>query len=488
MPPSAGAPATPAATANLHRVRVLRADGTPAAGATIALDQRPLWNDWPGSHLRMFSFTDADGQAQLLPRRDAPLYVRQGSDVGWTYKPGSVVPLPDVRLQPGVVVRGRTIDSDSLPVAGADVRAEMFPPGAGGSIVVQVASNAEGEFELPPLPFDENGNGRQEIELVAYAEGLVPGHATTTRTDAPKAPIVVTLYRGGALRGRLARADGKALSPVRVLLAGTHLAAFPDADGRFELRLPAEGGEVIVHDALTATSESVLRPGAGKFVAARRLGAFRGDSGDHDVGNVVVDGGRPFRGTVALVKSEPFWDKSYPGLSALMDGGPVADARVTAVLAGTEVLSVTTDAQGAFELPLSGDEHDLVVKERSSNRTSRIPAVEGVRGGDPDVRIVRGRVGIRVRLRDENGARLEVVRPDLQASLHGKSSGVGWAVGYASEAEAQAPRSEIRIQVPAEGVYDVLVVAPGFERLDIKNIAVRKDGDAEIDVRLRKKP
>jgi hypothetical protein len=487
--PSAGAPTAPAATAKLHEVRVLRADGTPAAGATIALDQRPLWDDWPGPHMWMFRGTDADGQAQL-PRRDAPLYVRQGSDVGWTYKPGSVVPLPDVRLRPGVVVRGRTIDSDALPVASANVRAEMFPPGAGGSIVVETTSNAQGEFELPPLPFDEHGNGRQDIEIVAYADGLVPGSATTTRADAPKGPIVVTLYRGGALRGRLVRADKRPLSRVRVLLAGTHIAASPDEEGRFALRLPADGGEVIVQDAFFATSESVFRPAAGTFVAARRLGAFRGDVGDRDLGDVVVDGGKPLRGVVVLMKSEPGWEKAFPAVVALLNGDPVAGARVTAVLAGVEILSVTTDAKGAFELPLSGDEHDLVVNERSSNRISRIPAVEGVRGGGLDVRIVRGRMGIRVRLRDENGARIEPAGVHLQASPHGQVGGTAYADGYHGLAELDAARSELRVQLPVEGAYDLEVHSTRyeFEIVVIESIDVSADRDAEIDVRLRRKP
>jgi hypothetical protein len=429
--------------------------------------------------------TDAEGRAHV-PGGTGPLYVRLGSDAGWSYKAGSVIPLPDVHLKPGVVVRGRTVDSDLIAVPGADVRAEMFPPGAGASIVVGTTSDAQGDFELPPLPFDEWENGRQDIEIVAYAEGLVPGSATTTRTDAPKGPIVLTLYRGAALRGRLVTPDGSPFPRGRVLLAGTHLAAFPEEDGRFALRLPAQGGEVIVHDNLTGTSDAEFRPARGTWIAARRLGNFRGDAGDRDLGDVVVDGGKPVRGVVALMKAEPWWDKSYPLAVALMNGGPVADARVTVVLAGTEVLSVTTDAQGAFELPLSGDEHDLVVNERSSNRFGGPPAVEGVRGGDPDLRIVRGRMGIRVRLRDENGARLEVLGAHLNAALHapGRTSGVSYV-----SSESPLPRHEVRVQVPAEGAYDLLVsaVAAGFEAVRIESVDVRRDSDAEIDARLKKK-
>ena len=488
-PPSAPAPA-PKAAATTYDVRVVRADGSPAVGARIAFDGRPLWDDWPGPVMWALRAADADGHVRL-PRRDAPLYVRLDSEVGWIHKPGSVVPPPEVRLGPGVVVRGRTLDSDSRPVAGASVRAEMFPPGAGGSIVVECASNADGEFELPPLPFDANGNGRQDIEVVAYAENLVPGHAATTRTEAAKTPVVLTLYRGAALRGRLVLADGLPVPRVRVLLAGTHLAAAPDDDGRFALRLPADGGEVIVQDAISATSESVFRPGAGTFVAARRLGTFRGDGGDRDLGDVLVDGGKPLRGVVVLIKLEPFWEKGHPGITALMNGDPVAGARVTAVLAGTEILSVTTDAKGAFELPLSGDEHDLVVNEAGSNRINLTPAIEGVRGGDPDVRIVRGRLGIRVRLRDESGARLVVAGAHAEAELHGRVNDVAYADGpYHGAAELLAARSELRVQLPAEGVYDVVVtsIRREFENVKIEGIDVRKDRDAEIDVRLRRKP
>jgi hypothetical protein len=483
QPPQAAKQGVP----KTHELRVLRADGTPAAGARVLMSHRPLWDDWPGSSMWTFRATDAEGRAVLSSTQTVP-YVSLGPDVGWSYKPGSVLPLPEVRLRPGVIVRGRTIDSDSRPVPSANVRAEMFPPGAGASIVVEATSNADGEFELPPLPFDEQGNGRQDIEIVAYADGLVPGSATTTRTDAPKGPVVLTLYRGGALRGRLVRADEKALSSVRVVLAGTHLAAFPDAEGRFELRLPAQGGEVIVQDGISSTSESVFRPAAGTFVAARRLGTFRGDAGDRDLGDITVDGGKPVRGVVVLMKSEPYWDKAFPGVAALMNGGPVADARVSAVLAGMEILSVTTDASGAFELPLSGDEHDLVVNERTSSPINRTPAVEGVRGGDPDVRIVRGRMGIRVRLRDENGAKLEPAGVHVNASLHGQTDGHAYADGYHGRAELDAARSELRVQLPVEGAYDLSVHSSEFEIVKIENIDVRADRDAEIDVRLRKKP
>lgn len=473
----------PRETPKPHELRVVRADGTPAAGVQVVWPQRSLWSEWPGPTMWALRKTDAEGRAQV-PGGEGPLYVRLGSEAGWSYRAGSVVPLPDVVLKPGLVVRGRAIDSLSCPVPGANVRAEMFPPGAGASIVVETTSDADGAFELPPLPFDERENGRQDIEIVAYADGLVPGSASTTRTDAPKGPVVVTLYRGAALRGRLVRSDGKALSPVRVLLAGTHLAAFPGEDGRFELRLPAAGGDVIVQGGLQATSESVLRPAAGTFVAARRLGAFRGDAGDRDLGDVVVDGGRPLRGVVVLLKSEPFWEKAFPRAVALMDGGPVADARVTAVLAGTEILSVTTDATGAFEMPLSDDAHDLVVHERTSNRFGGPPAVEGVRGGGPDVRIVRGRMGVRVRLRDENGAKAEFAEVSLGAQIRGEK----WSVGWPTPDGWRLPRSEARIQVPTEGAWDVTVHAPGFEDVTLESVDVRTDRDAEIDVRLKKKP
>jgi hypothetical protein len=480
-------PATKQDLSTVHKLRVLRPDGTPAAGATIVVSNRPLWSDWPSQSGYMWPLrvTDAEGSAGL-PRTESVPYVHLGSDVGWSYKPGSVVPLPDVRLRPGVVVRGRTIDSDALPVAGANVRAEMFPPGAGGSIVVEANSNAQGDFELPPLPFDEDGNGRQDIDMVAYADGLVPGSATTTRTDAPKGPIVVTLYRGGALRGRLVRSDALALRPVRVLLAGTHLAAFADADGRFELRLPAAGGEVIVHDALTATSDAMFRPAAGTFTAARRLGTFRGDAGDRELGNVVVDGGKPVRGVVVLGVDGPVADE-VRGVAVRATGAPVAGASVKVLLAGTEFLQITTDGQGVFEVPISGDEHDLVATERSGGAVNRMGTIHGVHGGDPDVRIILSGMGIVVHLRDENGARIEVVRPSLNAAKHGQPTNVAYASWDTSKTVLLA-RSEVRVQVPTEGAWDVILSATGFEDEAIENVEVRADRDAEIDVRLRRKP
>jgi hypothetical protein len=340
-------------------------------GASVVESRHELWTASLDPIAWIARLTDAGGRV-LLPRGDLPLYVRLGPDAGWAHKPGSVIPPPDVKLRPGVVVRGWTLDSDGKPVTGAIVRAQVQPPGAGAALVVESYSAADGSFETAPLPFDEDGNGRQEIDIVAYSRGLVPGSVTTTRTDGPRTAVVVTLYRGGALRGRLVRADGSTVSSAVVALLGTHLAAIPLADGRFELRLPAQGGDVFVHDFISSTSDAAFRPLPGDFVATRRLGSFRGDSGDRDLGDVVVDDGKPLRGVVVRA-----------------NGDPVASARVTAVLAGAEVLSVHTDAKGAFEMPLSGEAHDLVVNEQGSGRITNEPALRGVRGGGPDVRIVR---------------------------------------------------------------------------------------------------
>jgi hypothetical protein len=92
-----------------------------------------------------------------------------------------------------------------------------------------------------------------------------------------------------------------------------------------------------------------------------------------------------------------------------------------------------------------------------------------------------------VHLRDENGARIEVVRPSLNAAKHGQPTNVAYASWDTSKTVLLA-RSEVRVQVPTEGAWDVILSATGFEDEAIENVEVRADRDAEIDVRLRRKP
>jgi hypothetical protein len=475
-PGASDVPPAPETDAKLDQktfdVVVLRPDGSPAVGADVVLRGERLWpaKAWSGWTRAV---TDTQGRATLPYPASAPVYARLGADAGWTRAVDSEVQRAkpaEIRLRPSIVVRGRTVDSDGLLVAGATVLATVWLVGAGGELVMQATSGSDGTFETLPIPL-RKGYGSPVIELAASSPGLVPASASVTPGDATKAPVVLTLYRGGTLRGRLVRADGRPVRNAVVQIAGTELSESSRSDGRFVLRLPRDECAVIAHDEHTEASSSVFRPAAGKWGAARRLGTFRGDAGDRDVGDVVLGEGRPLRGVVVL-----------------SNGEPVARAQVESRLSGETVFTAYSDSAGAFELPLSADAHDIVATEPSRDVSLWEPrqgTVNGVHGGDPDVRVTVGGMGVVLKLRADDGLKLDGRVANLSVAVTLRDDERSFPRGRSS---SDAKLDGVRIELTQVGAWDVTVEATGFELAHVEGVDVRADRDTEIEVRLRRKP
>ena len=166
-------------------IRVLHADGTPAAGAVVATIVG-VGSAVDGSEKR----TDADGRAAFS---ELEMTSSQAILVHWEGREAVLVARPDsgdlaVRLGAAVQVEGRvettrgesvegaicTIVSET-PAAPADVRqapSDAMQPGPDDAAeripesLRAVASGADGAFRFPPLPHALVGNGMRVVASV----------------------------------------------------------------------------------------------------------------------------------------------------------------------------------------------------------------------------------------------------------------------------------------------------------------------------------
>jgi hypothetical protein len=132
--------------------------------------------------------------------------------------------LADITMQPGRVVRGRCVDPEGRPVAGAVVKfagdyVRDFAPAAWAWDPRQ--TNEQGEFNVS-VPRD----GKRAVELWVAHPDFAPQHAVIPKNGTELADI--RLRQGARVRGFVRREDG---SPV----AGAVVAASSIFDGNFDM-------------------------------------------------------------------------------------------------------------------------------------------------------------------------------------------------------------------------------------------------------------
>jgi hypothetical protein len=461
-------------------VTVLRADGTPAAGATVLLLDEGDDGDW--AHELVRTKTDEKGVAATRPT-EATVRVAAwlGAEATAT---GELIAVKDrravtLRLSPAVVVRGRVLRGESAE-AGADVELSASPWfGSDFGLTMKAKSDAEGRFESPPIAVA--GVDRLNPPYVhATTKDMARGYAET-EIDQLDAELVVRLVSGFTARARFVDADGKPVA-VELRAAGSRsYGAKSDADGRVELRLPAGKYEfVALHetdrsyiadfDVEVACSPFIADPIVGNWKTAHAVGAATDGSRDVDFGDVLFARGKPVTGLVV-----------DPG------GKPVARASASLSLREVRVGSVVTDAEGRFTFPEVGDEpHRVYVRETLADPTStgaRRATVENVRGGDPELRVVVGdNFAVFIRFLAE-GDRTPVTAPDvkLRAFRHGETAS---CAGISSVGD---PMSDAAIVVPAAGSYDVEVTVAGYEPQRFESVEVVAGRPTSLDLLLRKK-
>ncbi len=318
----------------------------------------------------------------------------------------------DLVLAPGVSVEGRVVDGDGRPVEGAGV---WVWPGGG----VPVPSATDGSFRAVAAP----GAGR-------VVEATAPG-GRRGRSDKIVVPatgslrdVEVILEAGGAVAGRVRRADGGSLRGARLRVVprapepsnpwawGGHVAAAPAAtvgdDGSFAAEGLAPGPctlaawdgdcpEVVVTLGLLAPGEHregievVLAPGAalagrvqdgaGRAVAGAQVSVQTEESARRGIGVSVIaavtDGSGAFR-VERLPRDPHAVHVRAPGFRPASTGGMPGGEPVTVVLETADAIGgILVDEDTGAPLPGVGV---MAVPAASPQDWSNSQAVSGADG------------------------------------------------------------------------------------------------------------
>jgi Carboxypeptidase regulatory-like domain len=181
--------------------------------------------------------TDGPIDIEIMPAGYGPL--RFHLDL----KPGEVRDLGDIEVDEGLELRGRIVDPAGTPVNGARVFA-----GGAFSPVDSMTTGVDGGFVLRRL-------GEGEIEVEVEADGFLPV-SVTGDTRRAAAPLIVTLHRGGVLRGTVIGADGTPVAgcDVEIVERGKsedeRYEEWVETDNRgvFAIRVPAGKYDLVAKD------------------------------------------------------------------------------------------------------------------------------------------------------------------------------------------------------------------------------------------------
>jgi hypothetical protein len=461
-------------------VDVFGENSAAAPGATVVLLDPFAQHLATGGRAEIARATsDADGRAMFETKGGmVRVFAWLGAQAGASdkFRPSETTPRVAVRMTSAIAVKGRVVERGGAPVAGASVRfvARPWYDDAFG-FMTEGQSDKDGAFELPPVPataFDSMQGGAATIEARAKSW---PASSVSVTADALRAgEVVVTLERGAFLRGRLARPTGDPVGGEEVRLTDGRSVVASDADGRFELPLPRDGGAALARRPVVRimkNADEVATTIGGGWGAPKLLGRFRGDRGDIDLGDVTLVAG-----------------KSVKGVVVDLDDKPVAAGDVTIALAGVAIAATQTDDDGKFEFDAVGDDdHVLTAQEPPGPNTwsgRRHASVDGIRGGATDVRVrITGALSVLVKFLSE-GDHSPIVVPEarIRADAVGDTPrAYGWSW-------AGAGISSVRFEVENAGSYTTTVELPGYLPATTDPFDVSADRGVEISVFLKKKP
>ncbi len=213
---------------------VVDLQGRPVAGAAV----------WGVSYQEKFGPTrsGADGRFRLPDLKfdkpvtvwaDAPGLARERRDDVLIF-PGRNRDLGRLTLLPGTRMRGRVVDAQGKPVAGADIKLDLYRHQLGHTITSQgtewtVSAGGDGRFATPPLPagrghFSLSARGKVSTVVGKKAE---PGTLVIDLGD-------ITLPDEMPVAGIVTDGEGKPAPGVEVIADDDwQNAAKTDKDGRF---------------------------------------------------------------------------------------------------------------------------------------------------------------------------------------------------------------------------------------------------------------
>jgi RNA polymerase sigma-70 factor (ECF subfamily) len=297
---------------------------------------------------------------------------------------------------------GRVVDPAGTPVAGARVSAgvprrdHVAWSGDGQALLDapwnEVLSAADGAFVLVDLPA-----GELEVRVAAPA-GSTAFARWTARLDDTRMPLRVELGAGARVHGVVRVPHGANAADARVSADGETFVARADADGAWELRLPAGPHE------LTARLGAHGAPVHTRFVAV---------AGEDRAWDVTLTPGRTIRGVVYGFDGQPFANALVRCVAERAEPGEAPNGLSVPGGASGDLTLACTDARGRFTLPCGATgTYSLEARRRPQWRGPPAGRVEHVPAGSGTVRLEFGVRTSRVtgRLVDERGRGLTAGR------------------------------------------------------------------------------
>jgi hypothetical protein len=456
---------------------VVKADGSPAAGATVFLVERSEFWCEPLLPCRPASFRaecDATGSARLTVPAGADVWAMAwcGDEAGSSGRvaEGSAGSAVNLELEPASPLRGRVVAKDGSGAAGATVTRvlERFEDHA----FLDTTTRPDGTFEFPPVS-SSGGMAFSSGTLIVRARGFPVLTWESRLNEIQGEGVRIELPSGPMLRGRLVTTAGAPVAQFLVKYADGRARTDTGGDGRFDLPLVGADGDVLATWFLLTWGHPTGRRVAwSKIPAAPHvLGRFGERGGDIDLGDVVLEAGSPIRGVVVDGEGSP-----VPGAQLQFD---LAGETLGWVYAGRE--------DGRFESPaLSSEEHDVSVDDGFSRmgwvgRTTKLR----LRGGAADVRIVlAGGRAVVMRFAD---ARTHAAIPASDLGTFRVTGTRRGGMETFDSSDRGWNLDAVRVALPCEGAWDLTVEAPGYEPVTVEGVDVRADRDAAVKVPLTKR-
>lgn len=382
--------------------RVMTPEGTPVPDATVRAADQHVLSEGDGS----FRFLEPLAPGQLLVEADH-------DEVGLAEKlvslsPGEGERQVDLILQPGLSIRGRTIDPEGRGIKGVLVKLTPEYP---------VTADYQSSDEHGGFHFRNVEPGRYTL---SGRTGEGTGQTEIEITDQPRSAVELTIYPRGRLRGRVSGLSDDELQRVFVKCAngdGSVECFTPvDESGNFEATLPLGTWSIVA--SLAGTDRSAFK----RVILSR-------DSPEAKV-TLHFEPGRDLHAQL------------------IHNGRPLVNAQVR-LLTGDAVAATTwTDWQGEFSFEGVVDATGIEVLPETRAFRVRIP-VEGIDGGP-----------VRIETRPLTGV---VVTPDGSPVGYTPMALVPLEFGPSQTAR---PADLRLLETDAEGAFSLRQVPVGSYRLE----------------------
>ena len=408
------------------------------------------------------TLSDHDGNAVLshLPIGPARVYLRCEGWVSRTLESIEIRPghqsLGDVVLEPGITLRGRTVDERGKTVAHSDVALDLTPESARFDVVAR--SDAEGRFTVLDLP--QSG----EIFLKARADGYVP--LNSTRISPPYLHEVdVELTKSKALAGVVI--ESRSAAPITG--AKVSIIRLPEKNDESAMSANTQLGLVLSEVSSNDRGEfslTDLREGAYSLSVSAKT---------YQPSSVSVTIGENSLAQPVIVELERGYQVDGVVLSS--DGEPVADAKIMAsptgpspYISGAQVPRTTSGRDGRFSINgLAGEQYTFVACAR--NGAAGRQAVDVISRPFVEIRLDAPQ-SISGWVFDPTGARLAGIR--VTAVSHSQGNGFRAQVRTAAD-------GSFRIRGTVPGDYVISATSEGWLPAT-ENVRVIAHQDAEVEL------